>query len=152
MFDRFTDRSRDALAMARHEAQAPSGASLNTEYILLGLLGRECGAVHIIEELGVDVGVLREDILGQIEMEPQASSSEARPFKDDALRILELAMEEAGRGHDRYIGTEHLLAALLRGGDNAAATILRSHGVALDRVRAERSKLDGPDGRVLRDR
>ena len=148
MFDRFTDRSRDALTMARQEAKAPGGASLGAECILLGLLGRECGAVRIIEELGVDVRSLREDILGQIEMESHASSSEERLFRDDALRILELAMEEAGRGRDRYIGTEHLLAAVLLGGDSAAAAILKHHGIALDAVRAELSKLVGPDGQV----
>lgn len=150
MFDRFTDRARVALTIARDEARGPNGTHLGAEYILLGLLGQECGAVQVIERLGIDVQALRRELEMQIDVDTHGGAPDDFRLRDDALRILELAMMEAGRGRDRYIGTEHLLAALLLGGESAAATILNSHGIALDRVRAELSKLVGPDGRVAR--
>jgi len=146
MFDRFTERARDALTIARYEAQGPSGTQLGAEYILLGLLSQDdCGAVRVIARLGVDVRSLRRELVMQIGATTESSLPAER---DDALRILELAMKEAGPGRDRYIGTEHLLVAILRGGDSLAATVLKRHEIALDSVRAEMANLVGPDGKI----
>jgi ATP-dependent Clp protease ATP-binding subunit ClpA len=148
MFDRFTDQSMNALALARQEAQAPGGECLSPEYILLGLLGNECGALRVIEHIGVDVAALHSELLSEIERSPRRPSLLQGPFTDDARRILELAMQEAGDGGDHFIGTEHLLAGLLREADNAAARLLESHGILLAQVREELRKLPGPDGRA----
>jgi ATP-dependent Clp protease ATP-binding subunit ClpC len=55
---------------------------------------------------------------------------------DDARRVLPLAREEAQRLGHNYIGTEHLLLAIMREGDGLAARVLVSLGVDLDRVRS----------------
>jgi len=56
-------------------------------------------------------------------------------FSDRGKRVLALAQDEAIRHNHNYIGTEHLLAALLRDGDTVAARALTSLGVELVRVR-----------------
>jgi len=142
MFDRFTERARDALTIARYEAQGPTGTQLGAEYILLGVLSQDCGAVQVIARLGVDVGLLRKELVTQIDA---ATNGSVPAQRDDALRILELAMTEAGPGRDRYIGTEHLLAAILRENDSVAATVLKRHEIVLDSVRVEMANLVGPD-------
>ncbi|MDP6073329.1 MAG: Clp protease N-terminal domain-containing protein, partial [SAR202 cluster bacterium] len=52
-------------------------------------------------------------------------------------RVIEFAVDEARRLNHAYIGTEHLLLGLLREGEGAAAGVLESFGVTLERVRAE---------------
>ena len=75
---------------------------------------------------------------------PQAvRMSSARPtaingfdrFDERAKRVLSLAQDEAIRHNHNYIGTEHLLAALLRDGDTIAARALASLGIELTKVR-----------------
>jgi ATP-dependent Clp protease ATP-binding subunit ClpC len=126
--------------------------NLGAEYILLGLLSHECGAVRVVERLGVDVRSLRRELTAQIDAETHSAAPITSPLRDDALRILELAMKEAGPGRDRYIGTEHLLMAILAGGESQAATLLKAHAIAIDAVRAAVANLVGPDGEVARSR
>jgi ATP-dependent Clp protease ATP-binding subunit ClpA len=56
-------------------------------------------------------------------------------FNESAKRVLSLAQDEAIRQNHNYIGTEHLLAALLRDGDTVAARALTSLGMDLAKVR-----------------
>ncbi len=56
-------------------------------------------------------------------------------FTDRGKRVLALAQDEAIRHNHNYIGTEHLLAALLRDGDTVAARALTSLGIELGKVR-----------------
>ena len=56
-------------------------------------------------------------------------------FNDSGKRVLALAQDEAIRHNHNYIGTEHLLAALLRDGDTVAARALTSLGIDLKKVR-----------------
>ena len=55
---------------------------------------------------------------------------------DDARRVLPLAREEAGRFGLNYIGTEHLLVAIVREGDGLGAKVLANLGVDLNKVRS----------------
>jgi ATP-dependent Clp protease ATP-binding subunit ClpA len=56
-------------------------------------------------------------------------------FNDRAKRVLALAQDEAIRFNHNYIGTEHLLLALIREGEGLAARVLSSRGVELSKVR-----------------
>jgi ATP-dependent Clp protease ATP-binding subunit ClpA len=62
-------------------------------------------------------------------------------FTADAKKTLELAVREAVRRGDGFIGTEHLLLAFLHPGTGAAGDLLRARGLTLDGIRAE---LEGP--------
>ena len=69
---------------------------------------------------------------------PASSSPGMGPFdrfNERGKRVLSLAQDEAIRQNHNYIGTEHLLAALLRDGDTVAARALTSLGIELVRVR-----------------
>ena len=66
----------------------------------------------------------------------------------DCIReVLQLAGQEARRFNHEYIGTEHLLLALIRGGCSGAVQVLRNHGIDLVKVRKEVEKIVqmGPD-------
>jgi ATP-dependent Clp protease ATP-binding subunit ClpA len=75
---------------------------------------------------------------GSITSAAPSSSSGSGPFdrfNASGKRVLALAQDEAIRHNHNYIGTEHLLAALLRDGDTIAARALTSFGVDLAKVR-----------------
>ena len=59
--------------------------------------------------------------------------SPGMPYNEQALRVFELAKEEARALNHNYIGTEHLLLGILREG--SAATELISHGVTFEGIR-----------------
>ena len=65
-------------------------------------------------------------------------------FTDQSHRAVVLAQEEARRLNHDHVGTEHLLAGLLREERGTAAQVLASSGVTLDAVRGQIAALAGP--------
>ena len=65
-------------------------------------------------------------------------------FTDQSHRAVVLAQEEARRLNHDHVGTEHLLAGLLREERGTAAQVLASYGVTLDAVRGQIAALAGP--------
>lgn len=68
-------------------------------------------------------------------------------FTDRARKVMQLANEEAQRFRHEYIGTEHLLLALIKEGTGVAATVLKDLDIDLRIVRLEVEKIvqPGPD-------
>ncbi len=135
MFERFTDRARQVVTLAQDEARRLNHSYIGTEHILLGLVSDDGGvAARALTALGISLGAVRqqtEEIIGQ----GQQAVSRHIPFTPRARRVLELALREALQlGHD-YIGTEHILLALVREGDGVAAQVLVKLGASLALVR-----------------
>src|SRR5438067_1024325 len=136
MFERFTDRARNAVVLAQEEARRLDHNYIGTEHVLLGLLREpESIAARALERLGVGLGATRtavEEIIGR-GSGPRAEGH--IPFTPRAKKVLELSLREAlGLGHN-YIGTEHILLGLVREGGGVAAQILMGRAGNLERVR-----------------
>ncbi len=147
MLEKFTDRARKVINLARQEAERLGHEFIGTEHILLGLVKEGSGvAANVLENLAVDLEKVRVEIERYVSTpgEPVISSS-SLPFTPKAKRVLELAMEEARNLEHNYIGTEHLLLGVLREQDGMAAQVLLKLGVKLEDVRAELMELLGAD-------
>src|SRR5262245_22332305 len=136
---RFTDRAQRVLDHANGEARRAAHNYRGTEHLLAGLFDEpESVAAVVLVELGMSAENVREAI-AQI---PRATSvpDGDLPFTPRATRALELTMAEALKLGHNYIGTEHMLLALLREPDGIGGAMLRSAGVeyevVLARVRA----------------
>ncbi|MBO0684536.1 MAG: hypothetical protein J2P45_15370, partial [Candidatus Dormibacteraeota bacterium] len=70
-------------------------------------------------------------------------------FTEQAKAVLTLAQEEAARSHHSYIGTEHLLIALVRQREGLGGRILAALGVELDAVREGVEKTLGQNQRII---
>ena len=70
-------------------------------------------------------------------------------FTERARKVLSLAHEEAQRYQHHYIGTEHLLLGLMRGGEGVAASVLSNLGVELDTVRSAIEAILGRGDRMV---
>jgi len=139
MFDRFTERARKVMSLARLEAQRFYHDYVGTEHILLALVKEGTGVASVVlKKMGVELKEIRNEIEKSVERGPQpVSSSQQLPYTPRAKKVLEFSLEEARNLGHHYIGTEHLLLGLLREHDGYAAQALTSLGLKLDDVREE---------------
>ncbi|GAA3375995.1 Clp protease N-terminal domain-containing protein [Streptomyces racemochromogenes] len=112
-FGRFTPRARNVVISAQNEARAAGNAEIRTEHLLLGLLGETEGlAAHVLTAQGVAPHDLRTAAAATLPP-AQAEVPELVPFDANAKKVLELTFREALRLGHGYVGTEHVLLALL---------------------------------------
>ena len=145
MWQRFTERARRVILLGQEEAGKMNSGHVGTEHLLLGLVRENEGvAAQVLQKLGVNLTVVRKEI--EAEVQPGADPAGGEPkLTPKAKRVLELAADEARRMRHNYIGTEHLLLALLREKDGLAATVLRRLGLNLEKARSQVMEYLGPD-------
>ncbi len=138
MFDKFTNRAKQVIKLAKKEAQRLNHNYLGTEHILLGLLKLGQGiAVNVLRNLNVDYDTVLAEVERLVGFGP-----EIQVYGDPALtgkvkKVFEYANEEAAALNHNYVGTEHLLLALLRQTDGVATQILENLNINLKEVRKE---------------
>ncbi|MDT9688774.1 Clp protease N-terminal domain-containing protein [Streptomyces sp. P9(2023)] len=132
-FSRFTPRARNVVVASQNEASAARNSEIGTGHVALGLLAEPQGlAVHWITSQGVTAEALREAITPTL---PPAAEEvpELIPYDAAAKKVLELTFREALRLGHNYVGTEHILLALLEFEDGDGVLT----GLGLDKARAE---------------
>jgi ATP-dependent Clp protease ATP-binding subunit ClpC len=138
MFDRFTDRAKKVMNLARQEAQRFNHEYLGTEHILLGLVQEGSGvAANVLKNMGIDLNKIRMEVEKIVKTGPSMVTMGQLPFTPRAKKVLELSMEEAGNLGHNYIGTEHLLLGLIKENEGIAAQVLINLAVKLEDVREE---------------
>ena len=134
--DRFTERAEAAIEKAQEAAEELGHSYVGSEHLLLGI-AREGGGqgARVLRENGLTDSLLTELVEKYVgKGEPGAPAQGLTPR---AKRIIELAIGDAGRLGHNFIGTEHLLMGILRETDSAAARIIASTGVDLNKLYTE---------------
>jgi hypothetical protein len=132
-FSRFTERARNAIMAAQNEAQAARNTEIGVSHLVLGLLSEPegLGASAIVEQ-GVTLDAVRQ--VATATLSPPADDVPALvPFDAHARKALELTYREALRLGHNYIGTEHVVLALLEVEDGTGVLA----GLGVDKARAE---------------
>src|SRR6185295_18583623 len=138
MFDRFTDRAKKVMNLARQEAQRFNHEYLGTEHILLGLVQEGSGvAANVLKNMNIELAKIRGEVEKIVKTGPSMVTMGQLPFTPRAKKVLELSMEEAANLGHNYIGTEHLLLGLIKENEGIAAQVLMNLGVKLEDVREE---------------
>ena len=138
MFDRFTDRAKKVMNLARQEAQRFNHEYLGTEHILLGLVQEGSGvAANVLKNMAIDLSKIRNEVEKIVKTGPSMVTMGQLPFTPRAKKVLELSMEEASNLGHNYIGTEHLLLGLIKENEGIAAQVLLNLGIKLEDVREE---------------
>ena len=130
-FGRFTPRARNAVVAAQNEAHKAGNLEITTDHLILGLLADpEALATLLLKTQNVDPDAVRSAITL-----PDRSDDVPQliPFNGPAKKALELTFREALRLGHNYIGTEHLLLALLEQEDGEGPL----HNAGIDKARAE---------------
>jgi Clp amino terminal domain, pathogenicity island component len=130
-FGRFTPRARGAVVAAQNVAHENANSEITPDHLLLGLLSDPAALATVLLNLQrVDTEVLR----AAVSLSPPAAEvPELIPFSGPARKTLELTFREALRLGHNYIGTEHLLLALLELEDGAGPL----HRCGVDKERVE---------------
>jgi Clp amino terminal domain, pathogenicity island component len=132
-FSRFTPRARNVVVSAQNEARAASNAEITPAHLVLGLLAEPEGlAARAITGRGLTPDAVR--AAATATLPPAARELPALvPFDARAKKALELTFREALRLGHNYVGTEHILLALLEqeGGDGLLS------GLGLDKASTE---------------
>jgi ATP-dependent Clp protease ATP-binding subunit ClpA len=115
MFARFTEKARLAVVQAQEEARAGRQSEISPGHLLLGLLSApDSLAMRALAAQGITQAAIRDAAQAVLPTAPPDAVSPALiPFTGPAKKVLELSVREALRLEHNYIGTEHVLLALL---------------------------------------
>ena len=131
--DKFTIKSREAIADAQDLASDRQHAEVRPIHLLSALLDQREGiVVPIIEKLGVGVDRLKNSTQEEVDRLGRVEGGHLS-ISNNLSDILKVAQEEADSLKDEYVSTEHLLLALAASKTNAGE-ILRDHGVTEESV------------------
>jgi ATP-dependent Clp protease ATP-binding subunit ClpC len=137
MFERFTDRARRAVVRAQEEARMLGHNYIGPEHVLLGLVHDGSGvAVKALESLGISREMVRQRVEEAIGRGEQAPSGHI-PFIPRSKKLLERSLRESRALGHNYIGTEHILLAVIGEGEGVAAQVLTGLGASLSGVREQ---------------
>lgn len=159
MFERYTEKARRVIFVARQQAGAFGSDVIEMEHLLLGLVDECSTLVDALLGTG-NAATLRRQIEARMAKEEPFEPQRELPLSDSNKRVLAYAAEEAGRSDEERIEPKHLLLGILReiepgrslfGGvkrdASAGGEILRSWGATID-VARERLAAPGRHKRV----
>ena len=133
LFSNFTEKARIAISEA-HECAVELGHNyIGSEHLLAGLIREGSGvAAKALEKAGMTEEKVVDKIKEYIGSGSPLPSETELPLTPRTKRILEISAYEARRLGHSYIGTEHILMAIIRDGDGVAARILTACGINLN--------------------
>ncbi|ONM47587.1 Clp protease N-terminal domain-containing protein [Nocardia donostiensis] len=121
-FAKFTPRARTVVMVSQEAARVAGRSEIGVEHLVLGLLAEPEGlAARLVIDQGVSLEKLASAAAGGTDLSLKAlhdsvASGQVQaliPFGAEAKKVLELTFREALRLGHNYIGTEHVLLALL---------------------------------------
>lgn len=144
MFNRFTERARKVILLAKEEAKRFNHDYIGTEHMLLGLVREGEGvAAVVLQKIGLSLQQIRLEVEKIVKPGPSTIISGDIPFTPKAKKAIELSGEEARLLGHNYIGTEHILLGLIKEGEGVASQVLLNLGLDLEKVRQEIVELLG---------
>ncbi len=152
MQSQFTDKAAAALHLAARTAASLYQNYVGTEHILVGLLRERTGvAASVLAENGVDEKKMIEMIKDLVVPAGSTLLSEKDGYSPKAAEVLEESHRQAARFGSRKTGTEHILLALLKDGDNVAVRLLNSLGISVQKLYVDILVAMGEDGTLYKE-
>lgn len=148
----FTEKARTALLLAERAAKELRQNYIGTEHLLIGLLRERTGvAARVLMENGVDEHQVIEMIKDLIAPGNFLSVKERDGYSPRAEKILDESHKQAERFRSGDTGTEHILLAILKEGDNVAARLLNTMSIPLQKLYVETLVAMGEDGGLYKE-
>ncbi len=152
MQSQFTDSAKSALAQAGRCARNLKQGYIGTEHILVGLLKEQNGvASKVLAENGVELSKVMEIIKESIAFEKGVELKEREGYSPRAVRVLEEAHRQAERFGQKSTGTEHILLALIKEGENVAVRLLNTLNINIQKVYVDTLLAIGQDGNLYKE-
>ena len=137
-FNNFTPRARQVLLLANKEAERFNHDHIGSIHLLLGIIALGEGvAFDVLSAMGIKLNQLRIEVEKDFSPSGDVGMAGPRPLTARLKKLLIMAAKEAAAMNYSFIGTEHLLLALLREGESKAARLLQNLNINLENVRQE---------------
>ena len=148
----YTDKAKSALLLAQRSARFFHQSYVGTEHILLGLLREQTGvAARVLLQNGVDEQEIMELIRDLIVPAGMTAVAERDGYTPRAEAILSESETQAKRFRAGAVGTEHILLAILKEGDNIAARVLNTLGINIQKLYVDTLVAMGEDGALVKE-
>ncbi len=142
-FNGFTEKANNAVNAAIEAAQEMGHNYIGSEHILMGLLSdSDSAACRILEDAGADKDDIIQTIRDTIGT-GMPTSLTPEDFTPRTKRLLQTAVRQAAQMQNSYVGTEHILLALMSDGGSYAVRFLRETGASADAVAAGLQEIFG---------
>ena len=153
-FAKFTERGQRALMRAQQEAAQLGRAYVGTEHLLLGVLSDPGAASAVLK--GVTLDAVRQEIIQILGRGDDNSPIKTMVYTPRTKKVLEQSVREARDLKQNYVGTEHILLALMREREGVAAHVMIKMGMDLNKAREELLRVlnggeEGPSGAAAQD-
>ncbi len=144
-FKGFTEKANTALNLAIDSAQRLGHTYIGTEHIVLGLLREGSGvAATVLSAHGITAESYQEKIM-ETESSGQYTHLSPEDFTPRTKKAMEMAVAEAGALQQGYVGTEHILLAVLRDETSVAMRLLAAFGIRISELADETLHAMGSD-------
>ena len=151
MQSRFTEKAQEALNHGAKCASRLKQGYVGTEHILAGLLKEQTGVAHrVLTDNGVELSQVMNMIRELIAFDGGVALSERGGYSPRAKKILEEAHRQAARFGQKETGTEHILMALIKEGENVAVRLLNTMGINIQKLYVELLMASGQDGNLYK--
>ena len=135
MFEKFTEGAIKVIMLSQEEARRMGHNFVGTEQLFLGVVGQRQGmGAKALKSFGVTLKKARKEVENYIGRGTGFVASEI-PFTPRAKRVLEMAVQEGKDIGQNYVGTEHILLALLAEEDGVAIRTIEKLGVDITQLR-----------------
>ena len=135
MFEKFTEGAIKVIMLSQEEARRMGHNFVGTEQLFLGVVGQRQGlGAKALRSLGVTLKKARKEVENYIGRGSGFVASEI-PFTPRAKRVLEMAVQEGKDIGQNYVGTEHILLALIAEEDGVAIRTIEKLGVDIVQLR-----------------
>ena len=152
MQSQFTDKAQNVLTLAAKCSRNLKQGYVGSEHILVGLIQEENGvAGKVLASNGVELEQVLNMIDELIAFDNGVALKERGVYSPRAKKILEEAHKQAARFGQKQTGTEHLLLALIKEGENVAMRLLSSMGINLQKIYADTLIAMGQDGNLYKE-
>lgn len=148
----FTDKAKTSLILANKCARGLHQNYVGTEHILVGLIRENTGvAARVLLDNGANDKDIMELIRDFVAPDTQTTVKERDGYSPRALDILEESHRQAHRFHSEKTGTEHILMAIIKEGENVAARLLNTLGIGLQKIYVDLLVAMGEDGSLYKE-
>ena len=135
MFEKYTEQARRVIFFARYEASMYGSPAIEPEHLLLGIAREDKPLLKRLLDLPNPFDELRRRLEARVHKNEYVNTSAELPLAQESKKILAYAHEESLDCGHRHIGTEHLLAGLMREEGTLAAQLLGECGLTLEAAR-----------------
>ncbi|MDE6675204.1 MAG: ATP-dependent Clp protease ATP-binding subunit, partial [Acetatifactor sp.] len=152
MQSRFTEKAEAALKYAEKCARSLKQGYVGTEHILVGLMKEGTGiAARVLADNGVSMEAVLDMIRELIAFESGVAIKEREGFSPRAEKILEEAHRQSERFGQSSTGTEHILMALIKEGENVAVRLLNTMNISPQKVYVDVLMAIGADANLYKE-